>query len=360
MAWIYLAVLEDYQSPLENGLNQSHTAKSTPIVREYYSVRCSEEEYIALQSGMTYEALRESNSYHSPLICYTEDSHARTSALQDAEKAWQESEADWFSRSCAWPKKSSPSSYSLRMSQQSQVEADFGSLEKLPKWGMIVDGALYPLRPLEHYTVARGGSFLPTPNTLDHMALRSEEALKRQFMTTRKGRTKPSNLREAINPECWPQNLFPTPSADEGGPLPPDTKFRPNQRSYNSRTGKHVQITIRRFCEAMFPTPQACDATKGPAKEFIPNGKQSSMRNLVTLVARFPTPRAHDAGDSGRCPSELNRNTPSLPTIIFRTTGKILNPQFVEWLMEYPIGWTELEDWGTQWCQAKRKKRLKS
>jgi uncharacterized protein YccT (UPF0319 family) len=31
------------------------------------------------------------------------------------------------------------------MSQQSQAEGDFESLEKLPKWGTIVAGVLYPL-----------------------------------------------------------------------------------------------------------------------------------------------------------------------------------------------------------------------
>ena len=51
----------------------------------------------------------------------------------------------------------------------------------------------------------------PTPNTLDHMGQRSPEALQRQFETTRKGRTAPSNLRESVFPANWQ-----TPSASEG------------------------------------------------------------------------------------------------------------------------------------------------
>lgn len=39
-----------------------------------------------------------------------------------------------------------------------------------------------------------------TPNTLDHMALRSPEALLRQATTTRAGRTSPANLREQVDP----------------------------------------------------------------------------------------------------------------------------------------------------------------
>lgn len=41
-----------------------------------------------------------------------------------------------------------------------------------------------------------------TPNTLDHMALRSEEALKRQAQGARKGRTFPCNLREQVDERC--------------------------------------------------------------------------------------------------------------------------------------------------------------
>ena len=40
-----------------------------------------------------------------------------------------------------------------------------------------------------------------TPNTMDRLDQRSEEAMKRQATTTRKGRTKPSNLREQVDPD---------------------------------------------------------------------------------------------------------------------------------------------------------------
>lgn len=43
-----------------------------------------------------------------------------------------------------------------------------------------------------------------TPNTMDGMGDRSLEAMKRQFETTRKGRTAPANLREQVNPAMWP------------------------------------------------------------------------------------------------------------------------------------------------------------
>lgn len=39
-----------------------------------------------------------------------------------------------------------------------------------------------------------------TPNTMDILPPRSQEAMRRQFNTTRKGRTAPSNLREQVIP----------------------------------------------------------------------------------------------------------------------------------------------------------------
>lgn len=332
MAWIYLAESEESQSPSKNGSDQLPTARSTPIVkenssREWLMVHC-----LDLLSGMTYLVLRDANSSDRLTLC-TVDSHAKTLALQDLERAWKESEADYFSRSLGCVARLSQDSSFWKTSLPLLPAEEQKWSGKLPKWAMTVDRVLYQLHPLERRTCAKDGFCLPTPNTLDHMAPRSEEAQRRVFQTHRKGRTYPSNLREWIIPEMWPGHLLPTVSATEGGPMPPDTKYRPNQRSYNDRTGKHVQITVRRWME-MLPTPQACDSTKGPAKEFIPNGKQSSMRNLVTYAAR-------------------------MPTHIFQATGKTLNPLFVEWMMEYPIGYTELEPWAMQWFQAKRKKRSK-
>ena len=52
-----------------------------------------------------------------------------------------------------------------------------------------------------------------TPNTMDHLPQRSDKALIKQATTTRKGRTRPSNLREQVNPRTV--SLWPTPRASE-------------------------------------------------------------------------------------------------------------------------------------------------
>jgi hypothetical protein len=54
-----------------------------------------------------------------------------------------------------------------------------------------------------------------TPNTMDHLPLRSDEAVEKLATTHRKGRTSPANLREQVNPEFmkkWKETTWPTPS----------------------------------------------------------------------------------------------------------------------------------------------------
>ena len=153
--WLYL-----------NGLDQSLTAKSNPIVKQCCSHEWPMNHYPMHLSGMTSQHLTDCLSMGLS-TSYMEGFRARTLALQDLEKAWKESEADCFLRSCAWPKKLSPSSYSLKTFQLLQAEGDFKSLERLPKWGMTVDGVLYPLQALARYTVEKGGFYWPTSNARD-------------------------------------------------------------------------------------------------------------------------------------------------------------------------------------------------
>lgn len=168
--WIYLKAstssleLEEFPKLSINGVQQNITAKSTPTVKQSCSQEWQVETSIRLLSGMTLQHSTQENWEPSTSLSAAShnENRARTLALQDMEQVWKESEVDYFSRSCAWPKKSSPNSYSLKTYQLLQQEGDFKLLEKLPKWGMIVDGVLYPLQALELYTKEKDFSYLPT------------------------------------------------------------------------------------------------------------------------------------------------------------------------------------------------------
>jgi len=57
-----------------------------------------------------------------------------------------------------------------------------------------------------------------------------------------------------------------------------------------------------------------------------------------TTQNQLPNPTCHNAKE-GAYPSEYTRNTPSLAT----HAGGKLNPTWVEWMMGWPLGWTDLK-----------------
>jgi hypothetical protein len=88
-----------------------------------------------------------------------------------------------------------------------------------------------------------------------------------------------------------------------------------------------------------WPTPRSCSAM---ASTITPESAWAENRfpNLETVVGRriWPTPTAHNAKE-GAYPAELTRNTPTLAA----QAGGTLNPMWVEWLMGWPLGWTDLK-----------------
>ena len=64
-------------------------------------------------------------------------------------------------------------------------------------------------------------------------------------------------------------------------------------------------------------------------------------RTSANASGYLPTPTARDWKDNGKSPAELARNSVTLAT---RAGGK-LNPMWIEWLMGWPIGWTDLKPW---------------
>jgi DNA (cytosine-5)-methyltransferase 1 len=89
----------------------------------------------------------------------------------------------------------------------------------------------------------------------------------------------------------------------------------------------------------MWPTPCTTDAKNVPYQKG-PDGKRYPM--LLGAVAperMWPTPVAGDANIAAP-----NQNVVSLGREIRRQEGSgQLNPTWVEWLMGYPSGWTDLE-----------------
>jgi hypothetical protein len=60
--------------------------------------------------------------------------------------------------------------------------------------------------------------------------------------------------------------------------------------------------------------------------------------SLGFAVRMWPTPTAQDAKNNG-APSQMERNTKPLNAEV----GGALNPTWVEWLMGWPLGWTDCD-----------------
>ena len=67
------------------------------------------------------------------------------------------------------------------------------------------------------------------------------------------------------------------------------------------------------------------------------NMDTANQMTLSKVIRMWPTPTAHNAKE-GAYPSEYERNT---PTLAAQAGGK-LNPMWVEWLMGFPLGHTDL------------------
>lgn len=135
-------------------------------------------------------------------------------------------------------------------------------------------------------------SLLPTPTTMDKLPAKSERALLCEATSTRNGRSQPCNLHDLV-------------AVQEG--------YR------------------------MWPTPTARDYKGANSMEHLKHpkkpGNQHHAGQLENAVKLYTTQCAADAtGSTG------GANHRSLRTDV---AGQ-LNPTWVEWLMGFPIGWTDL------------------
>jgi hypothetical protein len=153
--------------------------------------------------------------------------------------------------------------------------------------------------------------------------------------------------------------LWRTPSAQEPGVKAERLTSREpggQARHYDKETGRLAQIGLSQQVQlrAMYPTPSAsqmpCEGTVRLARQRWLAG-DCTLEEANAIAGRdvrdkqgkvpslWPTPTVQDASNNGG-PSQYLRN--SLP--LNAVAGGALNPTWVEWLMGFPLGWTDLGD----------------
>jgi len=334
------------------GSRQSHIAKLSHIAKRCYLKGCNRMSWILPPSGTTLQLSIEKYSTLK-LTSFSVGSHAKTFQLQvKAQESNQTHEVDSFSTSCDLFGNIDHNSFSSKTSPQFVLTGSTPYCGKLPKQGMMQNGVAYPLPKQEHHTNVTGGGSWPTPSA-------SEAGI--------------GPLIETL--------------MSKNGDIP-----NPNERLYNPKTGKHVQITLGRAVQ-LWPTPRA-GKTSGENLESWQKRKDAgkvSTPPLELAVKMWPTPRSSEWKDCGQTGSksqismskksylcavvkdgqqdQTNHNmsgsrqeswpTPNTFSEYKTAATMVLNPDWVETLMGYPIAWTESKHWATQLCPKRRAKRLK-
>lgn len=219
--------------------------------------------------------------------------------VRDSTGKWFEPFA-WFDRdTLCW-----------RTWQRSLVEGWEPFSETWPRSGMMRSGIAYRRAPLVPLTDETGSGLLPTPEASNTkaIALRSAGRSPRNFL-------KP---------------LWPTPTVVDTG-LKQDLEAIQARRDRVKAKGINGNGFGPSLGEAvrLWPTPAATDA-KGAVS--------LSKANL----------RAIESSRGVRLPEEVAKRDQI-------EVGGQLNPDWVEWLMGFPIGWTALKNWATRSSRKSRK-----
>jgi len=99
-----------------------------------------------------------------------------------------------------------------------------------------------------------------------------------------------------------------------------------------------IRGTESGLSQTTWPTPRCQMIRPVRIRTDMEKGHKGNLEEVVALREKFPTPTAHNSKEIN-APSESTRNT---PTLAARVGGK-LNPTFCEWLMGWPLGWTDLK-----------------
>lgn len=162
-----------------------------------------------------------------------------------------------------------------------------------------------------------------TPNTMDALAPKSQEALDHEHDSARPGRSAPNNLRDQLmvqeGERSWPPRTWATPTVQDSENLAGPSQFGRNSEPLN------VQVV-----------------TAGPPAQENPSTNGRSRDS-------WRTPQAADGTHNhGEAPAH-QRGTVALPlTVQTRrsesTSRGQLNSRWVAQLMGFPSDWCELDD----------------
>ena len=291
MSWLYSqALVEEYLGDTFSDGEQCALLSGNHIQQAY----CAPDKMTGFSRlsryGMTYRPLTE-NRGEELLTLFREDFHVLTLAQQEKAQELTESKAECGEKWLGSFVKYDPD-LSLWRTHQCSLLGDLEPFsETWPQWGLMRNGECWEQQTLAQTTNATGfglSESWPTPRSCSAMAA-------------------------TITPES----------------------------AWNEKRKSNLETILG---QRMWPTPTAHNAKeRGYPAEF-----NRIMQGLGTIVQRFSTPQASDNRDRGNMsnPSIQRRVAKGkqimLSQSVHPTSGQ-LNPTWVEWLMGWPLGWTDLK-----------------
>ena len=270
-----------------------------------------------------------------------------------------------------WPEslaRFDPVSRSWKTAQRSLLGDSGESSVIWPRSGMTADGQCWELPKSERPTSATGSGLWPTPTAtlgthggrvtkekarlggtlIEAVSSRTLWPTPRANDAEKRGDFDATNPRNGL-PAAVKRSLWPTPTVAKGGPSR-ITEWRGNTPYKN---GRKVQLRLEHVVK-LWPTPTKSDGSGGPGSSCRADGL-----NLRTAVAQWPTPTVNDSKNSTLPPSQIKHD--NIPGALLRDgepPGGQLNPAWVERMMGWPDGWTDLAlrepvpvptGWGEDW-----------
>jgi hypothetical protein len=315
MSWLFSqALVAEYSEATCSGGAPSAPLSVMPTQHKFWRNDKTMEPSKLSQFGLTCAVLTEDHG-EALLTWFRADSRVRTYQLPGMASAsmapvlasgvkWRESSArydlsssSWKTHLCLW-----------------EEDLQWSSVI-LPKWGMTRSGALFQHPTLERPISAIASGLWQT--------IVADDAVSRQAGKWN-SRGEPKLSAEVM--------LWPTPTVHGNH----------NQPGSSKNAGWGLSSAAKQW-----PTPTATLATKGG--RITPRKGREGGTLIEAVSARsWPTPNASDANkwsNQTLADRKSKGQQVRLPTAVTPEGGKggQLNPEWVEWLMGWPIGWTELK-----------------
>ncbi len=305
MSWLYSRVLvEEYLADISSDGEQSVQSSGSNTQLAYCALDKMTGFSRLSRFGMMYKPLTESRG-EELLMSYLEGFHAKTSLPQEKEQGLMESDQECGEKWRGSFTKYDPSSCSWKTHQCSLL----GDLEEFsetwPQWGLMRNGECWEQRMLEQ--TIRGTESGLSPNGVDSFHTPNTTGLDGG-----------SNNRKALKKR---KEMWPTPAT----------------KGYGHAAEGMVGNLIEKIEHGVI--------TKKEAEQMLSLPK---LENHRTWKKKFPTPQLADYKDRGNMsnPSIQRRaemgKQMNLSMVAHPTSGQ-LNPMWVEWLMGWPLGWTDLK-----------------